>query len=941
MRKKNRILSVLTAAVLGITGACVGSAVQTIEVDAADSIESSYDWDTVDIAGGGFVSGIITGDDQMYARTDVGGAYRYDYDIGEWVQLLDFITEEDRGYLSVDAMCVDPNDDDILYLLCGCAYFSGARTAIFRSYDAGETFDIIEVTDLIQVHGNGYGRQCGEAIAVDPDNPNIIYCGGDAAYGSSGLIMSKDGGDTWTSVDGYSDLGFFTESINWPTWESRICKVNTTAEYGSQNGVSSIAIVGGKVYVGTSMTGSGNMVVADVGSDDFEVLSDDLPTSYYTSRINVDADGNLLISYIAGLAFDGSAGGTYKYNTTTGEVTDISPCSNSIGAVFSDPNNSDYLIATTCGVWYSQLWYADAWNDDAVCWGDRLFKSTDGGETWTSMTAGNESYWSGPLEAAYLQDGGHSWIQNKAIHWSGAVVFDPRNSGKMFVTSGNGVFACDDVWTDIPETYFAADGIEEVVCLDFTSSTNGNSYSAIGDYDGFIHTTDGDAIQYSPTMDTIAENSSTGAIAYCPTNPDIMVRCSESGSGAFYSTDAGSTWTQLSGGLSAATAAINELEDGSYRIYMSASGKISYTDDFGATWNTSTISGDSPSSDLWVKSDAENPQYVYAYGYYYNAYYFYSKPSADISDARYLLMVSDDYGETFTAQTICQYDECDSAYRIAYLDEGTIAIAAGWYGAYLVTDYGQTVTKMDSVYYCKTMGYGIGENEGDPNALYMYGRPTSSDPEGIYRSTDCGETWLLINENHLYGGTGNGNFLVGDMTTFGKVYMSTVGCGIVVGTSSGSEDPTPATSTTTTTTSTTITTTTTTTTTTTITITTTSSTDQMTTTSETTGTDETTIESTEMTTTTTMTTSESGTETEASTTSSSDGASMYGDVNLDGTVTLADIVLLSKANAENVELNAEAKANADVDLINGVDSSDALIILRFLVQLIDALPYVD
>ena len=33
-------------------------------------------------------------------------------------------------------------------------------------------------------------------------------------------------------------------------------------------------------------------------------------------------------------------------------------------------------------------------------------------------------------------------------------------------------------------------------------------------------------------------------------------------------------------------------------------------------------------------------------------------------------MVSDDYGKTFkNNQTVCQYDQCDGAYRIAYLDE--------------------------------------------------------------------------------------------------------------------------------------------------------------------------------------------------------------------------------------------------------------------------------
>lgn len=245
MTKQKKIISVLTAAALLCTGIGTAGISQPLTASAADSIESSMDWDTLNIAGGGFVSGIITGDDQMYARTDVGGAYRYDYEQKKWVQLLDFLNEADRGFLSVDAMCVDPNDDDTLYLLCGCAYFSDARTVIFRSHDAGETFEEIDVTSMIQVHGNGYGRQCGEAIAVDPDNPDIIYCGGDATAGTSGLIMSEDGGDTWKAVDGYGKLDLFEYEVNWPTWTEH--KVKTTAEKydGGANGVSTVTITDG------------------------------------------------------------------------------------------------------------------------------------------------------------------------------------------------------------------------------------------------------------------------------------------------------------------------------------------------------------------------------------------------------------------------------------------------------------------------------------------------------------------------------------------------------------------------------------------------------------------------------------------------------------------------------------------------------------------------
>ena len=91
------------------------------------------------------------------------------------------------------------------------------------------------------------------------------------------------------------------------------------------------------------------------------------------------------------------------------------------------------------------------------------------------------------------------------------------------------------------------------------------------------------------------------------------------------------------------------------------------------------------------------------------------------------------------------------------------------------------------------MGYGAPEKTGGVNTLYMYGKLTEDGAEGIYRSTDSGKTWVCINTEHLYGGTGNGNFLVGDMDEFGKVYMSTVGCGIVYGSLAGSTPSTPTT----------------------------------------------------------------------------------------------------------------------------------------------------
>ena len=132
---------------------------------------------------------------------------------------------------------------------------------------------------------------------------------------------------------------------------------------------------------------------------------------------------------------------------------------------------------------------------------------------------------------------------------------------------------------------------------------------------------------------------------------------------------------------------------------------------------------------------------------------------------------------------------CDHTGDLAYITDDTVAMAVGWNGMYIITDSGKNIEKSD-VFYCKCIGYGAPEKDGGVNTLYIYGKPAENDPEGIYRSTDGGKTWVCINTDHLYGGTGNGNFLVGDMNEFGTVFMSTVGAGIVCGKLSGSVPPT-------------------------------------------------------------------------------------------------------------------------------------------------------
>ena len=787
MKTFKKMAAAATALCLGIACLAPGNIISPDDALAAD-LTADMEWEAVKIGGAGFVSGIVTGQKEMYLRTDVGGAYKYNYEINEWEQIFAFINEADRGYLSVKGIAIDPRDDDTAYFLCGCAYFSDARTVIFKTTDGGKTFTKSDVTDLIQVHGNGDGRECIEPIAIDPDNPDTIYAGGDVTYGKSALIKSTDGGKTWNPVLGYDELGLFTTELKYPMWTDHMVRGTEKKEYNQQNGIGCILIEGGKVYVGTSVVGQANVHVASVKDDKFSVLSEDLPTANYPCTFSTDKNGNLFFTYIAALAFGGTAGGAFKYNIESGKVTDISPTANAFGKIEVDRNDPDKLVTRTCGVWSDQ-WFEEEWTDSSIAWGDHFFRSEDGGATWQDITPGqqfgqytdNHYFISNPIDT-----NGYDWIYGKACHWGSGMMIDPRNPDRVVMTSGNGVYACDNIWDEKGiQFYFQPDGVEEVVCLDFVSVPNGENYSAIGDYDGFIHK-DINVIpeQYKPNM------GSTSAIAYCPSDTKVMCRVSENNAKAYYTLDAGTTWKELPIPSSSGKMAITQLKDGSYRFIKAdgANGSLQYSDDFGATWSKST--GLDGSKTTYPLVDLNNPAVVYGSGIKHNDYWASdtTKTEPTLEESHYSFYISTDYGATFKETVISRYDMCDHTGDLAYLGEDNLLMAVGWYGVYSITEGGSKIEKTD-IYYCKTLGYGAPEKEGGLNTVYMYGKPAETDVEGIYRSTDGGKTWDCINTDNLYGGTGNGNFLVGDMDEFGTVFMSTVGAGIVCGKLSDGTEP--------------------------------------------------------------------------------------------------------------------------------------------------------
>jgi xyloglucan-specific exo-beta-1,4-glucanase len=84
------------------------------------------------------------------------------------------------------------------------------------------------------------------------------------------------------------------------------------------------------------------------------------------------------------------------------------------------------------------------------------------------------------------------------------------------------------------------------------------------------------------------------------------------------------------------------------------------------------------------------------------------------------------------------------------------------------------------VTYAAAVGFGKAAPGTAYPTIYIWG--TVKGVRGVYRSTDVGVNWTRINDDdHEYGGPGNGQFILGDMNLFGRVFMSTAGRGVVYG----------------------------------------------------------------------------------------------------------------------------------------------------------------
>jgi xyloglucan-specific exo-beta-1,4-glucanase len=112
---------------------------------ASPAAVAATTWRNAEIGGGGFVPGIVFNQTEpglAYARTDIGGAYRWNAATGRWIPLLDSVGWADWGHNGVVSLATDPVDPNRVYAAAGMYTNSWDPNngAVLRSADRGATW---------------------------------------------------------------------------------------------------------------------------------------------------------------------------------------------------------------------------------------------------------------------------------------------------------------------------------------------------------------------------------------------------------------------------------------------------------------------------------------------------------------------------------------------------------------------------------------------------------------------------------------------------------------------------------------------------------------------------------------------------------------------------------------------------------------------------------
>lgn len=283
------------------------------------------------------------------------------------------------------------------------------------------TTDISANTEVIQNSAIG-------DLTLDPNNPNVLYAGtgdlrfGSFSFGSNGVLKSVDGGETWAVKGADVFNPFYPPNANLPPQYQAIGKV--VVDPNNSNNV----IVGAKTGIYISYDAGDNWTGPCL-TNSFPTQRQDI-TGLIASNINgttrlIAAVGTRAFATAVQTGLDrNGANGIYRAgmpNVGCPTWTTVSTASNGWPAGTAEgtpvPGNPLGRIDIAAAPSNPNVIYAQVAvpNNTSIILG--VWKTTDGGNTWTQPTVGN-----------ITNSGSQSW-------YNAGMAVDPTNPDNVFLSA--------------------------------------------------------------------------------------------------------------------------------------------------------------------------------------------------------------------------------------------------------------------------------------------------------------------------------------------------------------------------------------------------------------------------------------------------------------------------------------------------------------------------
>ncbi|MEO7578947.1 MAG: dockerin [Massilia sp.] len=768
MRALSNRIALLTLGAAACLAACGGApdskpGTVTLATTGVALAAQASSWTSVKWGGGGYVSGLIyhpTSPNVLYARTDIGGAYRWDQTASKWVPITDGLGfgAAESGFHDIESIGLDPTNDQLVYMVAG----GGGNGRLYTSSNRGASWTWVALPFV--VHGNHNGRAIGERLRLDPTNPSTMF------YGSrnAGLWKSTNSGQSWAQVTGLSSYTTSSVSVGveqiifdngnvgggqttWNMW------VAVAPDYANAAGLTSI-------FYRSSNGGFSWTPVAVPAA----------VAGYYIPHYARGADGTYYVVFNknAGPGGDGP-GYLYKYSGVNGGVWTLlsSTTAGGYGGVSVFGSGATTRIA---------LAVCNTWGDFA---GQKITQLSDNaGASWREIesqmthTPNNSAYWG----------------------WNDDVEIDPNNRDHIMHLDGPGIWETMNASSATPSWTVKVGGIEETATLAVTTPPAGATYKLInsaGDIGTWVQTDLATTPTKGPSSDWTNGNSADMSWSD-PQYIAAVGAANFSGGAGFgsWSGDGGATWANFAtlpaGAAADGREASNIVVTARNKAIWAPSNAVpSYTTDNGASWTATNLPAltviNGWSRAYRLAADRKNPNKVYAYD---SGGAWWGTPGK--------VYVSTDGGHTFTlSQGSVSAGLRANPWQVTSLAvnpnvEGDLWLADG-NTVYHSVDSGATWTKLNNFasiwgnqqpnQWPDTQGaslVALGKAAAGASysaAIYVVGAINGQ--WGVWESDNAGGTWTRFNDNaHQFGGIGA---MAADWNTYGRIYVNGTGRGLL------------------------------------------------------------------------------------------------------------------------------------------------------------------